>query len=172
MAASPIYRSVVEYQSGNDPFSSYLERVGLFFTANEVPEAKKVPVFLSVLGSKTYSVLRTLVAPTIPQDKSFADLVSVLKKHFDPKPLVIVERFQFHQHAQNIGESIADYVAELRRFTVHCQYGTHLKEALRDRLVCGIRNERTWKKLLVIDKLTLTRAVEIAQGRGGSEQEC
>ena len=61
-----------------------------------MPEAKKVPVFLSVLGSKTYSVLRTLVAPTIPQDKFFADLVSVLKKHFDPKLLVIAERFQFH----------------------------------------------------------------------------
>ena len=25
------------------------------------------------------------------QDKSFEDLVSVLKKHFDPKPLVIAE---------------------------------------------------------------------------------
>ena len=57
MAASPIYGSVGEYQSGNEPFSSYLERVELFFTASEVPEAKKVPVFLSVLGSKTYSVL-------------------------------------------------------------------------------------------------------------------
>ena len=83
------------------------------------------------------------MAPTIPQDKLFVDLVSVLKKHFDPKPLVIAEKFQFHQQAQNICEFIADNVAELRWFTIHCQYGTHLEEAFKDCLVYGIRDERT-----------------------------
>ena len=65
----------------------------LFFMANKVPEGKKVPVFMIELGSKTYSVLRTLVAPTIPQDKFFEDLVSIFKRHFDPLPLVFAERF-------------------------------------------------------------------------------
>ena len=165
IAASPTDGSVGEYQPGNEPFSLYLERAELFFMANEVPEAKKVSIFLSVLGSKTYSVLSTLVAPTISKDKSFMDLASFRKKHYDPKPLVIAERFQFHQHAQNIGESIADYVAELRQFTIHCQYGIHLEEVLRDRLVCGTCDESTRKKLLVVDKLTLAQAIEIAQGR-------
>ena len=100
-------------------------RTSFCFT-NEVPETKKVPVFVSVLDSKTYIVPRISVVPTIPQDKFFEDLVSVLKNNFNPKSLVIEERFQFHQHAENIGESIADYLAELRQFTIHCQYGTHL----------------------------------------------
>ena len=52
MAASPIYGSVGEYMPGNEPFSSYLEGEELFFMANEVPEAKKIPVFLSVLVAK------------------------------------------------------------------------------------------------------------------------
>ena len=52
--------------------------------ANKETDAKKVPVFLSVFGSKTLSVLRTLVAPIIPRDKFFVNLVSVLKKQFDP----------------------------------------------------------------------------------------
>ena len=121
----------------------------LFFTANEVPEAKKVPVFLIVLVAIPTLWLELWWHPPFPRkDKFFASLVSVLKKHFDPKPLVTAERFQFHQRAQNIGESIADYVAELGCSpTIHCQYGTHLEEALRDRLVCGIHDERTWKKL-------------------------
>ena len=85
MVASPIYGSVGEYQPDNEPFSSYLERAvsgesGTVFMANEVPQAKKVPVSLSVLGGKTYSVLRILVAPTIPQETVFEDLVPVLKK--------------------------------------------------------------------------------------------
>ena len=74
------------------------------------------------------------MAPTIPQDKSFADLVSVLKKYFHLKPL-------------------------------NCQYGTHLEESLRDCLVCGILIEHTQKRLLVIYKLTLAQAIEVAHGK-------
>lgn len=63
-------------------------------------------------------------------------------------PLVIAERFHFHQRLQAVGESIADYIAELRRLTTHCEYGAHLDEALRDRLVCGLRNMSIQKKLV------------------------
>ena len=55
-----------EYKSMNQRMNSstYLERVQLFFLTNEVEDDKKVPIFLSVVGSKTYSLLRNLVAPT------------------------------------------------------------------------------------------------------------
>jgi RNase H-fold protein (predicted Holliday junction resolvase) len=115
-----------------------MERVKLFFTANGVADNKKV---LTVIGSKTYSPLRNLVAPTLPQEKSLEQLVTILKQHYEPRPLVIAERFHFHQRDQAVGESIADYMAELRKLTTHCQYEDHLSEALRDRLLCGIRDE-------------------------------
>ena len=69
-----------------------------------------------------------------------------------------------------MGESIAEYVAELRRLTTHRQYGTHLNEALRDRLVCGVRNMAIQKKLLSEADLTLARAIEIAQGMETAEK--
>ena len=91
------------------------------------------------------------------QDKSLGDLVTTLKKHFEPEPLVIAERFCLHQCSQNIGDTVTEYVAELRRLATHCQYGVHLEEALRDRLVCGIRNVRTQKKLRAIVRHYLLR---------------
>ena len=45
-----------------------------------------------MIGAKTYAVLRSLVAPDQPKDKSFAELKALLKAHYDPKPLVIAER--------------------------------------------------------------------------------
>ena len=45
-----------------------LNRAELYFEANKIEERRKVPVFLSVLGSKTYSVLRDLLAPAKPKD--------------------------------------------------------------------------------------------------------
>lgn len=167
---APVFGNLQEYEQENELFSSYLERVQLFFTANDVSNEKKVAVFLSMVGSKTYSLLRNLLAPTLPSEKTFDELVATLKSHFEPKPLVIAERFHFHQRTQNVGESITEYVAELRRLTTHCQYGAHLEEALRDRLVCGMREVHTQKKLLAIEDLTLAKALKIAQGEEAADR--
>ena len=68
-------------------------------------------------------VLRNLVAPSKPQDKSMLELTTVLKKHFEPKPIVIAERFYFHRRNLAVGESIAEYVAELRRLAMNTNSG-------------------------------------------------
>ena len=87
----------------------------------------------------------------------------MLQEHFDPKPATIAERFQFHRNDQLPGESVADYVAELRRLSTNCEFGGHLNDALRDRLVCGLRSEGTQKRLLAIKRLTLSEAMDLAQ---------
>ena len=61
-------------------------------------------MFLNAIGVTVYSTLRDLLAP-------FADIVAALKAHYEPKSLVIVERFHFHKRGQTPGESIAEYVA-------------------------------------------------------------
>ena len=77
-------------------------------------------VLLSVIGSKTHPLLRNLCAPEKPVEKSLEQLSLILKKHFDPKPLVIAERFYFHRRAQGTSETIAEYAAELRRLASCC----------------------------------------------------
>ena len=39
------------------------------------------------------------------------------------------------------GENVAQYKAELQRLSEHCDFKDYLSEALRDRLVCGLRSE-------------------------------
>ena len=67
---------IQEFQPDNENFSSYIERVQLFFTENDIAEDKKIAVLLSMVGSKNYSLLRSLVAPRTPKDLSFDELVS------------------------------------------------------------------------------------------------
>ena len=55
------------------------------------------------------------------------------------------------------------YVAELRRLATTCDFGEYLDQALRDRLVCGLRSEATQKSLLSEADLDLARAVKVAQ---------
>lgn len=84
-----------EFDPQQEDIASYLERLQLYFDANAVEEAKKVSVLLTVIGVKAYGTLRSLLAPTKPKDKSFNKLLALLQKHYDPKVLVIAERFHY-----------------------------------------------------------------------------
>jgi len=91
-----ILGSLGEFHPAKDNISSYLERVQLYFEANTVEDDRKVAVLLTLIGGKTYDTLRSLLAPTLPREKTFEELLGVLKKHFEPQPLVIAERFRFY----------------------------------------------------------------------------
>ena len=72
-----------------------------------------------------------------------------MKNHYMPKPLFISERFKFNKRNQDETENINAFEVELRRLATHCKFGAFLKEALCDRLVCGLRRaEEIQKRLL------------------------
>jgi len=131
-----------EFRPETESILSYLERADIFFSANGVANNKKVAVFLSSVGGKTYSLLRNLLAPEKPQEQTMDTLSTTLKDHFQPKPLVIAERFYFHSRRQGPTETIAQYMAELRRLATHCDFGAYLNDALCDHLVCGLSNAK------------------------------
>ena len=81
-------------------------------------------------------------------EKTYDDLATILKGHFAPKRLPIAERYRFHNCIQHKGERVSNYVANLKHLASTCNFGTHLNEAPSDRLVCGLRNKETQKKLL------------------------
>ena len=161
---------IQEFQPELECITSYIERLNLFLAANDIADRKRVPVLLSVIGAKIYTLLRNLMAPTLPQDATFDDLVKILKTHFEPQPVIIAERFHFHRRTQAVGETISDYIAQLRKLTLHCKYGDHLDDALRDQFVCGIRNDAIQKRLLSEPDLTLIKAMQIAQGMEAADQ--
>jgi len=106
---------IKEFRPEEETIDSYLERIEIFFTANGIAADKQVPVFLSVIGSKTYAILRSLVAPAKPTEKDFAALSAELKKHFEPSKIVIAKRFHFHRRSQGPEETVSEFLAELRR---------------------------------------------------------
>lgn len=48
------------------------------------------------------------------------------------------------------------------RLALHCNYGTHLDEALQDQFMGGLNSEAMQKHMLSEDTLTFKKAVEIA----------
>ena len=142
-----------------------MERLEQYFLVNEVEDvAKRRAILLSVCGSKTYALARDLLQPARPAETTFKKIVDTLEKHFSPKPSEIVERYKFHSLNRDEDKGVAAYVAELRKLTEHCNFGDTLPEMLRDRLACGIKNEKIQRRLLAERKFTLKKAEEIALG--------
>ncbi|CAC5392594.1 unnamed protein product [Mytilus coruscus] len=167
----PTYGRIEEFKFENN-FEEYTERLEEYFLANEIDDDdKKRSIFLTVCGEKTYSLLRNLCAPAKPNTKTFDNLKEVLTDHLRPKPLIIAERYKFHQRKQESHEKVRDYLANLRKLADTCQFNAFLEEALRDRLVCGLYSKTIQRKLLSESELDLKKAFEIAVGIEAAEKE-
>ena len=105
--ATPVLGTLTAFNPDVDTIKSYLERAELYFTANTVANAKKVPALLTAIGPSTYTLLSNLFAPDAPKDKSLAEITAALTTHFQPTRSVIAERFYFHRRNQTATETIA-----------------------------------------------------------------
>ena len=66
-----------DYQQGDD-WPTYVERLEQYFQANNIANAKKVATLLTVVGPKTYSLMRDLLAPANNIAKKVATLLTVV----------------------------------------------------------------------------------------------
>ena len=171
MAATPTVSHMQEFNPETETVTAYLERFQMFVLANSIADDRLVPTLLTVVGFTHYTLIRGLVSPELPKDKSFDELVDILKKHYDPEPIIIAKRFHFYERRLKPTESITNYLATLRRLASQCVFGTFLSDALQDKLVCGMHSENTQKVLLTKAKLILEKAVEISQGMEAATQQ-
>ena len=162
-ASMAVHGALAAFKPQEEDWSEYTERLTFYFAANGITtDAKKRAVLLSYCGPATFRLLRSLVLPVSLDEISFENLMKKMKEHREPQPSVIVRRFQFNTRKQQAGETVANYVAALRKAAEFCDYGDSLSEMLRDRLVCGITDTSVQKRLLAEKDLTLDKAVSLA----------
>ncbi|KAI7806716.1 hypothetical protein IRJ41_010699 [Triplophysa rosa] len=156
--------SVTPFDNKLQSCEEYCEILNHFFVANDVDEPeKKRAILLSGVGAQTYTLMRNLLSPEKPGAKSYEELVSLLKNHFNPKPSEIVQRWKFNSRNRHPDETIVEYVAELRKLAQDCNFGDTLTVMLRDRLVCGVNDDGIQRRLLAEDGLTFETALRKAQ---------
>lgn len=150
-------------------FVEYAERLQQFFTLNDVPDNKKVASLITFLGPEAYLILKKLTMPENPSTKSYEILIHTLRQHFAPETNIIAERFKFHKEEQ--GQAISDYIVQLKARAQPCNYGNFLDEALRDRLVFGLRSNNVQAQLLKEKDLTFEKACRMATSWELAKQE-
>ena len=103
----------------HEEWPQYVERLDQFFEANDLTgddkATKRRATFLTVIGPGPYKLLRSLISPAKPTDKTYGELVKKLTEHYSPTPSEVMQRFRFNSRSRRTEESVAAYMADLRR---------------------------------------------------------
>ncbi|XP_059048931.1 uncharacterized protein LOC131844146 [Achroia grisella] len=159
-----------DIQTGN--WTAYVERLEMYFLANNIKDNVKLPTLISVMGDSAYELLSTLANPKKPSELTYIEAVELLRHHLQPKPSPLAERYKFRQRRQTDNESISDYVAVLKKLCKNCDFGSTLEDNIRDQLVCGIRSDVIRQRLFAEEKLiTYEKAVTLAGSLEAAERD-
>ena len=72
-----IIGQIAPFDEAIEDFESYCERVSLYFTANDIKDEKKVPVFLTLVGAKIYTLAKNLLSPKDPAKYTISEITNV-----------------------------------------------------------------------------------------------
>ena len=73
--------SITPYSSEDD-WTQCVEQLKFYLQANGVESVeKKLAMFLTVVRLATFKLLRSHIVPVAPAEKTFKELVAILKKH-------------------------------------------------------------------------------------------
>lgn len=86
-------------------------------------------------------MLKNLGVPAVLGEKTFLEVTTLLQNHYSLKGSVIAERCKFNRRVQQDEEGVGYLIVELKHIARKCNFGQFLQEALRDRLVAGLRSE-------------------------------
>lgn len=169
-------------------FLAYEDRLKQFFLINDVKPENKTPLFITIAGPDVYDILMSLTVPELPSAKPFDELLKLLRDHFTPKKNKRAERYKFNKAVQEEGELLNEFIVRLKSLSQTCRFGEFmddvtdiksiasiklsiLNDALTDRFIIGIRNERIQQLLLDDDKLTFEECCNKALNMEMAEKE-
>ncbi|CAK1595308.1 unnamed protein product [Parnassius mnemosyne] len=141
---------------------AYIRRVQQFILLNEIKSELRVPMLITVVGEATYSLMCDLCSPAHPEDKTFEELVSLVSSHLEPQRSEIAERHVFRLRRQLGGESLAEYLQNLKHLASTCNFGVTLEENLRDQFVSGLASEAMRSRIFAERNIRYKEAVELA----------
>ncbi|GBM28924.1 hypothetical protein AVEN_265303-1 [Araneus ventricosus] len=114
-----------------DNFVEYLMQADIFFEANEIAsDDEKRALLLTVIGKKTFLLLRNLLQPREMKSVPYNKIINVLTDYYSPASSIIMERFRFHNLKQG-NEDIATFIVKIKELASKCNFGAFLNDAPR-----------------------------------------
>lgn len=127
-----------------EEYGDYALATGLVVKEADVQAA----TLRSLMGAECRHVYKHNLNLSRDEQADVGAILDALEAYFKPAKNVIYERYVFGCCKQEDGESIDSFVTRLREKAASCEYGTLRDELIRDKIVLGIANESTRRRLL------------------------
>lgn len=124
------------------------------------PKSVQVNTLLHVAGPEAIRIHYTFEYGEDEDKDDLSVLLTKLDDHFLPQKNISYKRHIFHTRIQAPGESIDDFVTDLKRKAATCEFGQLQEILIKDRIIIGIRDVVLRTKLLEKRELTLQQTTD------------
>ena len=118
----------------------------------------------SAVDDETLRIIDALPYATESDRKKPDKIIDLLGKYCLQDENIMFERHQFYQRRQNEGETVEHFITDLRTLARTCDFTEDGKDfanqMIRDRLVCGIRNDVVRQRLLAGENPSLSTCIK------------
>ena len=129
----------------------------------------RVATFITCVGDDAIEIYNALPFEQEEDKQNMSKVLELMERHCIGQTNVIYERYCFNNRNQESGELFDCYLTALKALAKTCNFGALTDELIRDRIVCGIRDVGTRKRLLQEAKLTM-RCVSFSRNHGNSSK--
>ena len=143
---------IPQFNPSEIALEKYIVLLEANFSTYEVTDENKKKNFLIVsLGTKIFDTLCNLTAPELPSDKTYDDLVTLLKDHFTSRPSYHRSLCLFQQRRKSSTETLKEVYVDLKNLANNCKFGNSYDGRLRDQLFIAVDNQPYFKYLMSED---------------------
>lgn len=149
----------------SENWKNWIQRFEPFSLASGVAEKSETvqcATFLHMAGEEAIKVGNTFEFSEEERNK-----IQVLKDKFknycEPRKNLPYIRHVFFTRSQGPAETIDMYVTDLKSKAKDCEFGDLHDSLIRDRIVCGVREDQLKGRLLRETDLTLKKAIDICR---------
>ncbi|KAF0287479.1 hypothetical protein FJT64_014078 [Amphibalanus amphitrite] len=139
--------------------------------ACDLPVEGQRAALLSLLDEDWHRVIR--FGLDLADGASLDTIVTAMEGHLRKQRNVLVDRRDFYARVQEPGECFDDFLCGVKEAASFCAFCEHCVDVqIRDRVVCGARDEEAVRRMLEDPELTLKRAVDICRASENARTTC
>ena len=120
----------------------------------------RLETLLTCIGPDVLDIYDGLPFTDEAEKDNVDKLIGLLEAYFIGETNQIYEAYLFNQRVQEVGESFDSFLTALRKLAKTCNFGSVQDRMIRDRVVVGIKENSTRKKLLIETNFTLNNMTQ------------
>ena len=153
----------------------WVQRFDLYLMASgKIKEKEDVQcaILLHVVGEEALEIYNTFQFINEEDRQKLDVLKSKFEEYVNPRKNTIFERYKFWEYKQQDGETIDQFITELKTRAKSCEFGDQHDSMIRDRIVFGVSDTPLKERLLrESSDLTLEKAASLCRAAEASKTQ-